>query len=136
MLATATANSQTVIREPRLTSAQVGWLVLQVSLLAGMVLWQCLTDGEQMSKFWADETGRRLAFSGLLFAGVNFGLLMGGWLTLNRLAVTALKDRAVVQKVLAGILSVACFVCCYVPAFFIVLIGPAAVTIRSRLLES
>jgi hypothetical protein len=133
-MATVSSNIQQHQRWPKLTSNQLFWLALQGSALGGLTLWQSLTNSEEFTRFLADPDGKKLAWSAVMLAAVNFGVLLAGWLTLNRLSTSILQTRVLARRALSGLLSVSCFVWCYLPAFFIVVIGPAAVSIRATMM--
>jgi hypothetical protein len=133
-MSTASTNIKQSQRWPGLTSNQLYWLVLQGSALGGLTVWQFLTNFEEFTRFVADPAGRKLACSAAMLATVNFAVLLAGWLTLNRLSTSILQTRVLARRLLAGLLSVGCFLWCYLPAFFIVVIGPAAVNIRATMM--
>src|ERR1700758_3814062 len=111
-MATASTNVQQRERWPGLTSNQLYWLVLQGSAWGGLTLWQSLTNSEEFTRFLADPAGKKLAWSAVTLATVNFGVLLAGWLTLNRLSTSILQTRVLARRALAGLLCTGCFVWC------------------------
>ena len=135
-MATGIPNTEVLEREPpRFNSFQLAWLMAQAAGLVGVVFWQFAHKPQAMKVFLSDPTGNDLAVSALLLIVLNFAILLGGWSILHRLANASLRGRLLLHQALAGILSVACFVCCYVPVFFLLLIGPATVSFRNTMLD-
>jgi hypothetical protein len=133
-MATAFPNTAVLERPPRLTSPQLCWLMVQSAGLACVLVWQFSSKPEAVKLFWSDPTGNHLAVSALLLTALNFAILLGGWSILHRLANASLRGQLLLRQVLPGMLCVACFVCCYIPVFFILLIGPATLSIRNTML--
>jgi hypothetical protein len=110
------------------------WLMLQVLTLAGAVAWQFTGNAERARLFWSDPVGLKMGVTALGMLAVNFGILVGGWLAFNRLPRVS-GGQALLAAAAEVLVSGACFVLLYLPGLFVVLVGPAALTIRSTLLR-
>jgi hypothetical protein len=118
----------------RLIAPRRFWLMFQALALAAAVAWQFIGNAERARLFWSDPLGFKMGVAALVLLGFNFALLLGGWLALDRLPGTS-RAQALLGRVVEVLLCGACFVLLYLPALFVVLVGPAALTIRATLLR-
>ncbi len=132
-MATLSTNQTLGEHAPLLTSPQLFWLALQATMPAGLILWQVASDAAPLKLFWNDPLGIKLAVGAGTLLVLNFAALLGGWFALNRLARAFLAQQTVLRNVLQGCLCAGCFVLFYLPAVFVLLIGPAVLTINSTL---
>jgi hypothetical protein len=134
-MASASLEQQPSPRRLRLTTPQALWLTAQVAVLAGVVWAQFFQRPDTWDRFWCDALGMRQAVGAAVLLLVNFAALAGGCCALNRSAGAAAGPRALLRGALAGVLYGVCFVALYLPALFVLLIGPAAVNLRATLLS-
>jgi hypothetical protein len=132
-MATDALDTNVLQRRQGLKRVQLTWLWGQAGLLLGVLAWQALAHGELLRLFWTDPLGVRLAIAAMLLAAVNFGALLGGCLFLNRLSTSSSPRSRWLYDVLAILLCTICFIGCYLPVFFILLIGPSAMNINQTL---
>jgi hypothetical protein len=118
----------------RLISPRRFWLLFQALSLASAVVWQFTGNAERARLFWSDPLGFKTGVAALVLLAFNFVVLLGGWLALDRLSSTS-RAQALLAQMVEVLLCGACFVLLYLPALFVVLVGPAALTIRATLLR-
>jgi len=135
-MATVSPEAQALGRHAWLTSPQRFWLIWQATALFGVWLWHFLSSWERMQIFFGEPAGVRLAAWTLGMIVLNFGLLLGGWYALDRLATSVPASAGLVRKLLNMVLCAACIVFLYIPAFFAMLLGPVVVGIQSTMLAS
>jgi hypothetical protein len=117
-----------------LTRNQFSWLALQVAALVGMLLWQLVGQTEGMKLLFNDPTGIKLTVSAVLLLLLNFAILTGAYYGLNRFMSPEDQDRALLQRTMSILVAGGCFVLFYLPACFVLLIGPAVLSIRSTMM--
>jgi hypothetical protein len=131
-MATDTLNPQSIQADAALTPPQVLWLITQGVLLGGAIAWQSIVNPDAMRVLQNDAAGIQMAVAALLLVVANFASLLGGFWGLNRLRG---QGKEVVRLVLLGSLSVGALVLLYLPALFVLLIGPSAMNIRTIMLQ-
>ena len=121
------------LRRPSLTTPpQAFWLTAQAAFLVGVVAWQSAVHSDAMTLFCTDASGIKLAIVAALLTGANFACLLGGFWLLNRMTG---PGRGLLRNGLLGLLCCVTSVLFYLPALFTLWVGPAAIQIRTLMLQ-
>ena len=130
-MTTETLNATPLGHRRPLTGPQAMWLLFQAVLLLSLTGRQFFAQSpNSLSLLWTDPAGVRMAVAALVMLLLNFAALVGGFFVLN-----LARERGLGQTVLQAFLCVGCFLLLYLPAFFVLLVGPAAVNIRNTILQ-
>lgn len=129
-MATASLPSATLDRRFPLTAPQSVWLLLQFAMLLVLFGWQYFLNHERFALLRQDPLGVRMGLMAVALAALHFLVLTSGYVLFN----SRLQGRDQSRTVLTMLLSVACFLLLYLPVVFVLVIGPAAVSIQNNLL--
>jgi hypothetical protein len=110
----------------RLNGFQKFWLIFQPALFVGAIGLEWFRDPDEARLFWAEPMGLKLAAWASALSVLNFVILLGGCLALNRIAESLAKAKWVVQ-LSQGLLYFGCMFFLALPALFNLLIGPVVV---------
>lgn len=134
----ATASPRPSVAGPwaHLNTAQRFWIVFQATVVLGFAAKQCLTNYDQFRLLWQEPTGLRMSAIALVLLVLHSVGLVGGYWLINHLTRRDGSQPGVLGPILNLALSVALFLLLYLPALFVVVIGPAALSIQKNLLTS
>ncbi|MBI3409039.1 MAG: hypothetical protein HY040_11885 [Planctomycetes bacterium] len=117
-------------RQPLFAPWQWCWLGLQVAGL-GLAAWVAqAVYQEDVSLLWRDPIGVKLVLSGGVMFLLNAILFLGGCAFVSRVIGSG---KPLLRAGLGLVLAGSCFIFFYMPALFVVLNGPAAISIQRSL---
>jgi hypothetical protein len=116
----------------RLTTIQSFWLSIQVAVLLGVVACQLARNFDAAALLWTAATGIRLTLWALVLIAGNFVALWAGAWAIRRVfrAESGIQPFAWLTALYVG-----CLYFLYLPALFILWIGPSALQIQANLLN-
>lgn len=133
-MATTSLENPALGSSSQLTPTQGVGVLLQVAVLSGAAGWKYFTDLDTFQLLWSDPLGVKMTIGASLFTVANFVLLIVGCHLLNYYSETRWQDRPNVRNFSMGALWSISVVCLYLPALFVLLIGPTAIAIQRNLL--
>jgi hypothetical protein len=116
---------------PRLGLRAWEWVVFvaQPLLLLAAALWSQIAQPDAFRLLWTESAGHKMLLWGLVFLAANAALLGVGSHLLSRW----LESQPTPRRVLGGVLHVGCFAILFMPAVWVVTIGPSALAISRAL---
>jgi hypothetical protein len=115
---------------PWLTRAQAGWLLLQLVAFLAVAAAAPATGLGDLSLLLREPLGQKLLIAAGVCLLLNTGILTAGFALLNR---TTASGRPGVSRTATVVLCAGCFVLLFLPEVFVVLNGPAAVSVAVTL---
>jgi hypothetical protein len=112
----------------RFTSLQTGWVAIQFVVYAAIVATAQING--YLDILFREPIGQKMLAGAAICLVLNFGILIGGFVLFNRLVAPSYPSAS---KFAGAALSLVCFVFLYMPAVFVILNGPAAVSIMLSL---
>ncbi len=118
---------------PLWTGDQLTCLGVQALLIASLFIGMLLFKGDYLSMLWTHPMGVRMLLGSLALTAFNFGLYLFLCAILNRVFPVNQAEVERRREVLFTLLLGVHFVVFTLPVIFVLLVGPAAITIAENL---
>jgi cytosine/uracil/thiamine/allantoin permease len=100
-----------------------------LGLLGVAFVGECVLNYDDASLLWRHPLGVRMVLPAVATVTFGIAVFLGSSLLINLLLPAANENRRLARRIVSGLLALAVFVLFFLPAFYVVLVGPSAIQI-------